>query len=87
MGKHAVLAVLFVTFSIMAIATPVAAEARKLTLEECLLRAVGSSLEVRSGRFLAPVARTGITEAESEFDQGWCDAVRRWRSNGLPEIN
>ncbi|MEN8149484.1 MAG: TolC family protein [Planctomycetota bacterium] len=53
---------------VLAAVTPVSAEDVELTLRDCLLRAAESSFEVRSGRYLAPVAQTGITVAKSEFD-------------------
>jgi len=68
MGKR-LLSALLVALILGVLGTPAArAEEVPLSLVECLKRALGASLEIKSGRYLSPIAGTAIVEAESEFD-------------------
>lgn len=56
---------LLLTFIFPALA---AADERRLTLEQCLLEAVGNALEIREGSYAPGIARTRVDEADSDFD-------------------
>lgn len=68
MRRHIRVTVLVALIFASAGASALHAEEFELSLRDCLLRAINASLEVQSGRYLSPVAQTGITEARSEFD-------------------
>ena len=68
MGRRPHCILLAATIIILLGTAAARAEEVNFSLSDCLRRALDASLEVRSGRYLTPIAQTGITEAESEFD-------------------
>jgi len=68
MGRRPRITLLAAAFVIAAATAAARADEVKLSLSDCLRKSLDASLEVRSGRYLSPIAQTAITEAESEFD-------------------
>jgi outer membrane protein TolC len=50
------------------LAAPARGDEIPMTLNECLERALEAALQIREGKYFAPIARTRVTEADSEFD-------------------
>ncbi|MHC4859500.1 MAG: TolC family protein, partial [Planctomycetota bacterium] len=59
---------LYPVLFVLVLTAPAQGEEVRMTLRQCLERALNASLEIREGRHLPRIAATGIPEAAAEFD-------------------